>query len=84
HGCVVAEADALVGAPVALEFPSVGATENILMAAVLADGVTTIDNAAREPEIVDLCVMLQQMGALIEGAGTSTLTVTGVDRMHPT
>ncbi|WHU45250.1 UDP-N-acetylglucosamine 1-carboxyvinyltransferase [Gordonia sp. L191] len=84
HGCVVAEADALVGAPVALEFPSVGATENILMAAVLADGQTTIDNAAREPEIVDLCVMLSQMGARIEGAGTSTLTVTGVDRLHPT
>ncbi|RPA58014.1 UDP-N-acetylglucosamine 1-carboxyvinyltransferase [Gordonia oryzae] len=83
HGCVVAEADALVGAPVALEFPSVGATENILMAAVLADGRTTIDNAAREPEIVDLCVMLSQMGARIEGAGTSTLTVTGVDRLHP-
>lgn len=84
HGCVVAEADALVGAPVALEFPSVGATENILMAAVLAEGQTTIDNAAREPEIVDLCVMLQQMGALIDGAGTSTLTVTGVERLHPT
>ncbi|MDL9946062.1 UDP-N-acetylglucosamine 1-carboxyvinyltransferase [Gordonia sp. ABSL11-1] len=84
HGCVVAEADALIGAPVALEFPSVGATENILMAAVLAEGVTTIDNAAREPEIVDLCVMLQQMGARIEGAGTSTLTVIGVDRLHPT
>ncbi|OZC29967.1 UDP-N-acetylglucosamine 1-carboxyvinyltransferase [Gordonia polyisoprenivorans] len=84
HGCVVAEADALVGAPVTLEFPSVGATENILMAAVLADGQTTIDNAAREPEIVDLCVMLSQMGARIDGAGTSTLTVTGVDRLHPT
>lgn len=84
HGCVVAEADALIGAPVALEFPSVGATENILMAAVLAEGVTTIDNAAREPEIVDLCEMLTQMGAQIDGAGTSTLTVTGVDRLHPT
>ncbi|GAA2069393.1 UDP-N-acetylglucosamine 1-carboxyvinyltransferase [Williamsia deligens] len=84
HGCVVADADRLIGAAVALEFPSVGATENILMAAVLADGVTTIDNAAREPEIVDLCVMLRQMGALIEGAGTSTLTVTGVTRLTPT
>ncbi|MFT4044357.1 MAG: UDP-N-acetylglucosamine 1-carboxyvinyltransferase [Gordonia sp. (in: high G+C Gram-positive bacteria)] len=84
HGCVVAEADALVGAPVTLEFPSVGATENILMAAVLADGQTVIDNAAREPEIVDLCVMLTQMGARIDGAGTSTLTVTGVRRLHPT
>nr|WP_202927343.1 UDP-N-acetylglucosamine 1-carboxyvinyltransferase [Gordonia desulfuricans] len=84
HGCVVAEADSLIGAPVALEFPSVGATENILMAAVLAEGQTTIDNAAREPEIVDLCEMLQQMGARIEGAGTSTLTVVGVDRLHAT
>lgn len=84
HGCVVAQADSLQGAPVALDFPSVGATENILMAAVLADGVTTIDNAAREPEIVDLCEMLQQMGALIEGAGTSTLTITGVPRLAPT
>lgn len=84
HGCVVAEADKLTGAPIALEFPSVGATENILMAAVLADGVTTIDNVAREPEIVDLCVMLQQMGARIEGAGSSTLTVTGVDKLRPT
>ncbi len=84
HGCVVAEADSLVGAPITLEFPSVGATENILMAAVLADGVTTIDNAAREPEIVDLCEMLQQMGAIVEGAGTSTLTITGVERLSPT
>ena len=84
HGCVVAEAEALRGAAVALEFPSVGATENILMAAVLAEGETTIDNAAREPEIVDLCEMLVQMGARIDGAGTSTLTVVGVDRLHPT
>ncbi|WP_132993832.1 UDP-N-acetylglucosamine 1-carboxyvinyltransferase [Gordonia zhaorongruii] len=84
HGCVVAEAESLHGAEVALEFPSVGATENILMAAVLADGVTTIENAAREPEIVDLCVMLMQMGADIDGAGTPTMTVTGVERLHPT
>ncbi|KQR97198.1 UDP-N-acetylglucosamine 1-carboxyvinyltransferase [Williamsia sp. Leaf354] len=84
HGCVVAEADRLTGAAVALEFPSVGATENILMAAVLADGVTTIDNAAREPEIVDLCEMLIQMGADIAGAGTSTLTVRGVTTLTPT
>ena len=84
HGCVVASADTLVGAGVALEFPSVGATENILMAAVLAEGITTIDNAAREPEIIDLCEMLVQMGAKIEGAGSSTLTVEGVSRLHPT
>ncbi|GLZ30209.1 UDP-N-acetylglucosamine 1-carboxyvinyltransferase [Lentzea sp. NBRC 105346] len=84
HGCVVAEAEGLHGAQIWLDFPSVGATENILMAAVLAKGTTIIDNAAREPEIVDICVMLQQMGAQIEGAGTSTLTVHGVDALHPT
>ena len=84
HGCVVASADHLRGAEIQLEFPSVGATENILMAAVLAEGVTTIHNAAREPDVVDLCEMLNQMGAVIEGAGTSTLTITGVDKLHPT
>jgi UDP-N-acetylglucosamine 1-carboxyvinyltransferase len=84
HGCVVAEAENLHGAQIWLDFPSVGATENILMAAVLAHGTTVIDNAAREPEIVDLCVMLQQMGARISGAGTSTLTVEGVDALAPT
>ena len=84
HGCVVAEADHLRGAEIQLEFPSVGATENILMAAVLAEGVTTIHNAAREPDVVDLCTMLNQMGAQIEGAGSSTMTITGVDRLHPT
>lgn len=82
HGCVVAEAENLRGAQVWLDFPSVGATENILMAAVRAAGTTVIDNAAREPEIVDLCTMLTQMGAKIEGAGTSTLTVHGVDVLH--
>lgn len=84
HGCVVAEAEGLHGAQIWLDFPSVGATENILMAAVLAKGTTVIDNAAREPEIVDLCVMLQQMGAQISGAGSSTLTVEGVDVLAPT
>ncbi|MBM7776496.1 UDP-N-acetylglucosamine 1-carboxyvinyltransferase [Actinokineospora baliensis] len=84
HGCVVAKADALRGAQIWLDFPSVGATENILMAAVLAEGTTVIDNAAREPEIVDLCLMLQQMGAKVEGAGTSTLTVHGVSELTPT
>jgi UDP-N-acetylglucosamine 1-carboxyvinyltransferase len=83
HGCVVAEAEGLHGAQIWLDFPSVGATENILMAAVLAEGTTVIDNAAREPEIVDLCVMLQQMGARICGAGTSTLTVEGVPVLAP-
>jgi UDP-N-acetylglucosamine 1-carboxyvinyltransferase len=84
HGCVVAEAEGLHGAQIWLDFPSVGATENILMAAVLANGTTVIDNAAREPEIIDLCTMLQQMGGKIEGAGTSTLTVHGVDALRPT
>jgi UDP-N-acetylglucosamine 1-carboxyvinyltransferase len=84
HGCVVAEADHLRGAEIQLEFPSVGATENILMAAVVAEGVTTIHNAAREPDVVDLCTMLNQMGAQISGAGTPTMTITGVDRLHPT
>ncbi|MET0236377.1 MAG: UDP-N-acetylglucosamine 1-carboxyvinyltransferase [Kibdelosporangium sp.] len=83
HGSVVAEAEGLHGAQIWLDFPSMGATENILMAAVLADGTTVIDNAAREPEIVDLCTMLQQMGAKIEGAGTSTLTVHGVTSLQP-
>jgi UDP-N-acetylglucosamine 1-carboxyvinyltransferase len=81
---VVAEAEDLHGAQIWLDFPSVGATENILMAAVLAEGTTVIDNAAREPEIVDLCRMLQEMGAQISGAGTSTLTVVGVDVLQPT
>ncbi|TSD93887.1 UDP-N-acetylglucosamine 1-carboxyvinyltransferase [Skermania sp. ID1734] len=83
HGCVVARADVLEGATIRLDFPSVGATENILMAAVLADGETVIDNAAREPEIVDLCNMLVQMGAQIRGAGTSTLTIEGVKKLVP-
>ncbi|BBY52911.1 UDP-N-acetylglucosamine 1-carboxyvinyltransferase [Mycolicibacillus koreensis] len=84
HGCVVAEAEALHGAEIQLEFPSVGATENILMAAVLATGVTVIHNAAREPDVVDLCTMLTQMGAQITGAGSPTLTITGVPRLHAT
>jgi len=85
HGYIVAHAPhGLTGATVWLDFPSVGATENVLMAAVLASGTTVIDNAAREPEIVDLCQMLQQMGAKIDGMGTSTLTIEGVDRLSPT
>jgi len=84
HGCVVAEAATLRGAQVWLDFPSVGATENILMASVFAEGTTVIDNAAREPEIVDLVLMLQQMGAKIEGGGTSTLTVHGGAPLEPT
>ena len=67
-----------VGAEVVFDFPSVGATENVLMAAVVADGVTIIRNAAREPEIADLCNMLRKMGCRIDGIGTATLTITGV------
>ena len=83
HGYLVAEAAQLAGAQIWLDFPSVGATENIMMAAVLAKGTTTIDNAAREPEIVDLCEMLVAMGAHIGGIGTSTLEIEGVDSLHP-
>ncbi len=84
HGSVVGYAERLRGASIGLDFPSVGATENILMAAVLADGTTVIDNAAREPEIIDLAELLGQMGANIDGAGTATISIEGVDRLHPT
>ena len=83
HGYVVAEAGALVGAPIWLDIPSVMATENILLAAVLAKGTTVIDNAAREPEVGDLADMLVAMGAQIDGIGTSTLTVEGVEALRP-
>ena len=84
HGFVVAEAPELRGAAIWLDFPSVGATENIMTAAVLAKGTTIIDNAAREPEIVDLCRMLVSMGAQIGGIGSSTLEITGVAELRPT
>jgi UDP-N-acetylglucosamine 1-carboxyvinyltransferase len=84
HGFVLAEATELRGATIWLDFPSVGATENILTAATLAKGTTVIDNAAREPEIVDLCQMLVSMGAEIDGIGSSTLEITGVDGLAPT
>ncbi|MFI5100664.1 MAG: UDP-N-acetylglucosamine 1-carboxyvinyltransferase [Actinomycetes bacterium] len=85
HGFLVATAPpgGLVGAGVWLDFPSVGATENVLAAAVLAKGTTVIDNVAREPEIVDICAMLTQMGARIGGVGSSTLEVEGVDSLRP-
>ena len=83
HGDIQAQAKVLKGAEVFLEFPSVGATENLLMAAVLARGTTTIENAAREPEITDLANFLSQMGALIDGIGTSRLRVDGVERLEP-
>jgi UDP-N-acetylglucosamine 1-carboxyvinyltransferase len=72
----------LRGARVVMRFASVGATENTLMAATLARGTTVIENAAREPEIVDLAQCLRRMGAEIEGEGTSTITIEGVDRLH--
>jgi UDP-N-acetylglucosamine 1-carboxyvinyltransferase len=85
HGFLIARApDGLVGATIWLDFPSVGATENLLMASVLATGTTVIDNAAREPEIVDLARMLQGMGAKLDGAGTSTIEVEGVAELTPT
>lgn len=83
HGYLIATAGQLRGAEIWLDFPSVGATETLVMAAVLAHGKTTIDNAAREPEIIDICTMLGSMGACIEGIGTSTLTIEGVDELHP-
>jgi UDP-N-acetylglucosamine 1-carboxyvinyltransferase len=84
HGFLHARApDGLTGAMIWLDFPSVGATENLLMAAVLARGATVIDNAAREPELVDLATMLIAMGAKIDGVGTSTIEVQGVDSLTP-
>ena len=86
HGYLRAEAEnGLKGAHVMLDFPSVGATENLLMASVCAQGTTYIENAAREPEIVDLANMLNEMGAHVEGAGNSTITIQGVEPscLHP-
>lgn len=80
HGDVEARAERLHGADITFDFPSVGATENILMAAVLADGLTRIENAAREPEIIDLCDYLIAMGAQITGVGTARLEIRGVGR----
>jgi UDP-N-acetylglucosamine 1-carboxyvinyltransferase len=83
HGYVHARAHHLVGTRVLLEFPSVTATENVLMAAVRAKGTTIIENAAREPEVADLAAFCNRMGAHILGAGTSTITVEGVDELSP-
>ena len=84
HGYLVADAPlGLHGASIWLDFPSVGATETILLAAVLAKGTTVIDNAAREPEIVDICDMLSKMGAQISGAGSTTIEITGVEHLQP-
>src|SRR4051812_32261582 len=84
HGYIEATTDGLVGTAILLEFPSVGATENALMAAVLATGTTVIDNAAREPEIADLAAFLNGMGAQVTGAGSSTITIVGVEALSPT
>ena len=81
HGFVEVVAPKLKAIEMFLDYPSVGATENLLMAAVLAEGTTTLGNVAREPEIVDLCKFLMSMGARIEGAGSSTLRIHGVDEM---
>lgn len=83
HGYVEGVAAQLIGARVLLEFPSVGATENLLMAAVVADGTTTIENAAREPEIQDLVAFLNSAGANVTGSGTPMITVEGVPELQP-
>src|SRR6266545_4022714 len=83
HGYLEATTSGLQGAFVSLDFPSVGATENIVMAAVGARGRTVIENAAREPEIQDLAAMLVEMGAKIEGAGTTAIEVEGTDGFRP-
>lgn len=82
HGFIEAKTKHLTGADIYLDFPSVGATENIMMAATLADGVTVLANAATEPEIVDLALFLSRMGADIQGAGTDTITITGTPHLH--
>jgi UDP-N-acetylglucosamine 1-carboxyvinyltransferase len=84
RGYVVAWSDGgLLGARHVLEFPSVGATENLLTAGVLAKGTTVIENAAREPEITELCTLLNRMGAHVVGGGTSTITIEGVEELAP-
>lgn len=80
-GFIVCKCDKIIGANIDLDFPSVGATENIILASVLAEGVTNISNAAMEPEIVDLASCLNSMGAKIDGAGTSNVKITGVKKL---
>lgn len=81
-GYIEAKADRLKGAHIYMDFPSVGATQNIMMAATLAKGTTVIENAAREPEIVDLALLLNKMGARVRGAGTENITIIGVEKLH--
>ena len=80
-GFIVCKCDKIIGANIDLDFPSVGATENIILASVYAEGKTNITNAAKEPEILDLANCLNRMGAKIEGAGTSNITITGVEKL---
>ncbi len=82
QGYIEATTDGLVGDSIYLDFPSVGATENIMMAGSLAKGVTVIENAAQEPEIVDLANFLNRMGAKIKGAGTDTIKIEGVEKLN--
>ena len=84
HGTIVGDVDQLVGGHVVLEYPSVGATENLMMAASRATGTTIIDNAAREPEIADLASFMNRMGARVIGAGSTTITIEGVESLHAT
>ena len=81
-GYIEAKADRLMGAHIYMDFPSVGATQNIMMAATLAQGTTVLENAAREPEIVDLALLLNKMGAKVRGAGTENITIIGVEKLH--
>lgn len=81
-GYIEAKADRLMGAHIYMDFPSVGATQNIMMAATLAQGTTVIENAAREPEIVDLALLLNKMGAKVRGAGTENITIIGVEKLY--
>ena len=83
HGTIVGTATRLRGARIVLEYPSVGATENLILAATLAEGTTIIDNAAREPEIADLASFVNRMGAQVLGAGTSTITIVGANELNP-
>lgn len=83
-GYIEASADRLVGTNIYLDFPSVGATQNIMMAATLAEGTTTLENAACEPEIVDLAMVLNKMGAHVIGAGTESIRIEGVQELHGT
>lgn len=80
-GFITCKCDKIIGTNIDLDFPSVGATENIILASVYADGITKISNAAMEPEIVDLAKFLNKMGAKIEGAGTNIIKITGVEKL---